>query len=137
MLLIGLHYKLVYSDCHQMTRVGEDMVYIPRGSSCTSMVAQFFDVFCTVLYYLTFPPIFEYIQYFRNRSYINYASAYEGVYFQEGYMYPKMRNTASKKVELHQIKYFLKASFMSSGYNIGEDDASAFFSLLHYLSNYS
>ena len=54
------------------------------------------------------------------------ASVCHDVYFQEEYVYPQI-STASKKVELDQIKCSLKASFMSSGYNIGEDDASAFF----------
>ena len=39
----------------------------------------------------------------------------------------RVSSTAVKRVELYQIKCSLKASFMSSGYNIGEDDASALF----------
>ena len=54
------------------------------------------------------------------------ASVCHDVYFQEECVYPQI-STASKKVELDQIKCSLKASFMSSGYNIGEDDVSAFF----------
>ena len=54
------------------------------------------------------------------------ASVCRDVCFQEERMYPQI-STASKKVELDQIKCSLKASFMSSGYNIGEDDAPAFF----------
>lgn len=62
------------------------------------------------------------------------ASAYQDVmvYFQEGHVYPKMRNIASEKVEI--VSYILRGCFVSSGHNIGEDVPPAFLSLLQYFS---
>lgn len=54
------------------------------------------------------------------------SSAHQGVmvYFQERDIYPKMRNTASGKVEIDQIKYILRAYFMGSGHTIGENNVA-------------